>query len=211
MGAIKTILGIGYQTLSALGDRLTYRKDVDFSTWVSQSEAGFEDKRGNQYQPSSISTLRRALSRYTIRETDALIDIGCGKGKVMCVCARYPFRRIRGLELSPALAEIARRNIRTLGLRQCEVAVGDAACYTDYDDFTFFYMFNPFPEEVFRAAIRNIAASLARCPRKCVLLYMNPVHHAVVEAESPFRLRRTVKAAAVWFSCNCYEFDPDAP
>ena len=208
MSAVKNVIARLYQSLYAAADRLNYRSGVDFSSWVSQEEAGFDVRRGNQYQPSSIPSLKKALSLYRIRETDALIDIGCGKGKVMCVCAKYPFREIRGLELSPSLAQIARRNFAMLGLERCAVIVGDAMSFEDYDPYTFFYMFNPFPEEVFRAALRNMAASMRRAPRKCVLIYMNPVYHRIVEEETPFRLRHTVKALTEWFSCHCYEYDP---
>ena len=208
MSGIKHLIGEAYQRFYGIGDRLFY-KGCDFSTWVTTDEAGFDSKRGNQYQPSDIGSLRRALSQYRIQSDDVLMDIGCGKGKVMSVCARYPFRRVRGLELSPALAEIAEKNFARLGLDKCSVTVGDAVSFTDYDDCSYLFLFNPFPEAVFQKALENIAESLRRCPRRCVLIYMNPVYHEMLLAQTPFRLRHTVKAITFWFSCNCYEYDPD--
>ena len=206
---IKHLISRAYQLVYIFGDHLTYRSSVDFSTWVSQEEAGFDEKRGNQYQPSDIRSLKKALSLYRIQDSDALIDIGCGKGKVMCVCAKYPFQAVHGLELSPALAETAQRNFSIFGLEKCRVIVGDAVQFTDYDEYTFFYMFNPFPENVFRAALQNIMQSLERVPRKCVLIYMNPVYHNMIEEMTPFHLAHTVNAITFWFSCKCYEYDPE--
>ena len=204
---IKHVLGWFYQRFYVIVDCLAY-KGCDFSKWVSQEEAGFTPAQGVQYQPSSSRSLKKALSLYKIRNEDILMDIGCGKGKVMCICSRYPFRKILGLELSPDLAAVARRNFKTLGLDRCEVIVGDAAVFTDYDECTFLYMFNPVPEEVFRSLLANVTESLLRRPRKCVLIYMNPLYHDMIEKESPFRLRHTVKAAIGWFSCKCYENTP---
>src|SRR5262249_8155270 len=41
------------------------------------------------------------------------IDFGCGKGRAILLAAEYPFTRIIGVELVPALAQIAERNIQT--------------------------------------------------------------------------------------------------
>jgi SAM-dependent methyltransferase len=42
----------------------------------------------------------------------ALLDLGCGKGRVLLLASDYPFRHITGIELHPGLADVARRNLR---------------------------------------------------------------------------------------------------
>ncbi len=51
-------------------------------------------------------------------EDFALVDIGCGKGRVLMLAAEYPFREIVGVELDPGLARVARKNLRRFGRRR---------------------------------------------------------------------------------------------
>jgi len=53
----------------------------------------------------SLANTPYSASDYT------LIDIGCGKGRVVMLASDYPFRRVVGVELSPALAAIAQQNL----------------------------------------------------------------------------------------------------
>ena len=50
------------------------------------------------------------LSQHAVEAT-AFLDIGAGKGRAMLLASQYPFRRIVGVELHPALAAAARSNI----------------------------------------------------------------------------------------------------
>ena len=45
-------------------------------------------------------------------EDYTLVDIGCGKGRVLMLASEYAFREIVGVELDPRLAGVARRNLR---------------------------------------------------------------------------------------------------
>ena len=48
---------------------------------------------------------------YTVSDY-TLVDIGCGKGRVLMLASPYQFREILGVELNPHLARIARKNLR---------------------------------------------------------------------------------------------------
>ncbi len=63
----------------------------------------------NLYIGSQPSIMRRALSALGPVERYDFLDLGCGKGRALIVAAEFPFRAITGVELSPALAAIARR------------------------------------------------------------------------------------------------------
>ena len=45
------------------------------------------------------------ISRYTF------VDVGAGKGRAMLVASELPFRQVIGIELNPAMAAIAQRNL----------------------------------------------------------------------------------------------------
>jgi len=55
-----------------------------------------------------------AATGYAV-EDYTLVDIGCGKGRVLMLGTEYGFREIVGVELDPGLARVARRNLRTFG------------------------------------------------------------------------------------------------
>ena len=92
----------------------------------------------------------------------------------MATLARYPFRRVDGVEISPALVDVARRNLAKLGLRQCHVFLGDATTFHDLDDYSVVFLFHPFSEVVFEEVLSNLCASLGRRPRRLRIVYSNP-------------------------------------
>lgn len=192
-----------WQGTARRNDRL-FREGADFSGWMSQEEAGFSESRGNKYQPST-DALARVLKQFPITEEDAILDIGCGKGKAMYLMSRFPFGRIRGYDLSEELVRIANRNFEKLGLSGCRAVQGDAMTYRDYDGFNYFYIYNSFPQEVFEVMAGHLVDSLERKPRTCRLIYLHPVCHGYLVNHTPFRLICKKKSLISWFDYYCYE------
>lgn len=197
-----------WQVGSMLGDRL-FRKGCDFGAWVDQSEAEFTAEQGNKYQPCN-GALNSVLRGCDVRPEDRVLDIGSGKGRAMSIMCRYPFAEVAGIDLSPMLVEIANENFARLGLKHCHAVSADAAVFTDYDRFTYFYLFNSLPEAVFQKAMTNLCASLARRPRPCKLIYLNPVYHDFLLQSTPFTHLRTHPSWSSWFEYRVYEYQPKA-
>jgi precorrin-6B methylase 2 len=68
--------------------------------------------------------------------TDALLDMGCGAGRAICVAAQYPFSRVIGIDIDEGLCAVAERNARRLrryAVRP-EVVRADATIYHVPDD-----------------------------------------------------------------------------
>lgn len=93
----------------------------------------------------------------------------------MLTLAKYPFRRVDGVEIAPNLARIATQNLKRLRIAKAEVFCRDAAEFDDLDSYNFFYMYNPFPAAVMRRVVENMRASIERSPRKVIVIYKNPV------------------------------------
>ena len=70
-----------------------------------------------------------------------------------------------------------RRNFICLHVpsNRVRIFVSDAAAFTALDDYTHFYLYNPFPSAVVRAVIANIYASLERRARDITVIYYNAV------------------------------------
>jgi len=149
-------------------------------------ELHLPEDRCHYYANSGGVHLEKVLRALKITPQDAIVDFGSGKGGALITMARYPFARIMGVEISPELIEIARENLHKLGIGNVAMVACDATDFTDLDAYNHFYFFSPFPGNVMSAVIRNIGDSLARSPRKAVIIYFNPEYHEAVVTNSPF-------------------------
>lgn len=125
---------------------------------------------------------RPGLRTLPISESDMALDIGCGKGAALLTMARYPFSRVDGVDISKELLEIARENLRRMRVRGSVLFHSDAAAFDGYDRYTFYYLYNPFPQAVMAQTMVRISESLKRRPRKVTLVYTNPKERAVIES-----------------------------
>ncbi len=153
---------------------------------VYLDELNLPEERCHYYANSGGPHLDRVLKAMKITSRDGVVDFGSGKGGALITLSRYPFVRIAGVEISPRLAAIARENLTKLNINNVTVRVGDAAAFTDLDDYNYFYFFNPFPAAVMSAVVENICASLTRRPRKASIIYFNPEFHDAVVTGTSF-------------------------
>src|SRR5208283_4671834 len=92
----------------------------------------------------------------------------------------YAFRRIVGVELLPALEQIAQENLRgyVSESQKCfalESLCADATTFPLPDVALVLYLFNPFPESGLRRVIASLEHSLRANPRPVYVLYPNPL------------------------------------
>jgi SAM-dependent methyltransferase len=143
------------------------------------------------YAPSPWHVLPRALRYLGVSDRDTFVEFGCGKGRVVHQAAKRPFRRVIGVEISPALAEIARANLAARAhrhrCRDVKIVVADAREFLVPDDLTIGYFWHPFRGETFDGVLRGIVDSIDRHPRRVRLIYLGP-HGAEVLATGRFRL-----------------------
>jgi SAM-dependent methyltransferase len=138
-----------------------------------------------QYEPSSLPKIERALRRLPIRHGDyCFVDIGAGKGLASLIAARYPFRRVVGVEVSASLCRIAESNLKLYAGREnlrapVEFLNLNALDYRFSDDPQVVYMYNPFDETVLARFVANL---LARPARSDFVAYVNPVHKGPLES-----------------------------
>jgi SAM-dependent methyltransferase len=152
----------------------------------AQTEAfqrqGAEDYRAH-YQGASYLYLERIAQLVTRDDPHPLVfyDIGCGKGRALCVMARHPLAKVVGVERQQQLCEAARRNAERLRGRVApiEIVCADAAD-VDCSDGHVFFFFNPFGVPTFRAVLRSIERSLVITRRRVTVIYYNAVHEAVL-------------------------------
>lgn len=136
------------------------------------------------YEPLNYHNIRRMLRLLDLRCDDVLYDVGCGKGRILCVAARKRLKRVVGVELFDELCETARANARRMRGRNTPIDVicGDAT-HMDYADGTVFVFYNPFGEATMSAVMNNLRESFHRHPRNIRIGYYMPVCENVLDKE----------------------------
>jgi SAM-dependent methyltransferase len=144
------------------------------------------------YETTSEAAIRAPLDALALDfSAFTFVDLGCGKGKPLMVAASYPFRRLVGVDISPACIAVARRNVARFGPRKIDPSRVSLLAM-DVEEFAFpeeplvVYLFNPFPGAVLERVVANLETSLTECPRPVALVYVNPHALAAVARSALF-------------------------
>jgi Methyltransferase domain len=184
-GTSRRIMTLGLRALLKIEEDLT---DIYYRRRGLQTASPIPDLYGTGAELSGYEGIPWRLLRVLFRSCpvgpdDVLIDYGSGKGRsVIWTASNYRLRRVMGVELDRELHDIAEANLaRWSGGLLCdkvEFICADATELDVPDDVTIVYLFSPFTGSVFEKLLGRIQESLARNPRKLVILYGHPVMHA---------------------------------
>ena len=160
------------------------------------------DPHVSPYVGCQPSCLRAALS-FLGDDVDGatFVDLGCGKGRAMLVASEYPFHAIVGVEMSPGLCEVARRNLAAVRARgslpkTLSVTCGDAIGFQYPPGALVIFFYQSFGLPVLRRALDAIEAIDAH--EHLYFVYENPVHGEELDRRQTFErwFARTVPADA---------------
>jgi SAM-dependent methyltransferase len=185
---------------------------LDFSQ-SSLDDLGLSAERSVFYDDSGGPDLATILKRTSIPPGSIALDYGSGKGGALITLARFPFDQVIGVEISPALIDVAVENLRRARVEKARVINCDAAAFQELDRVTHIYMYHPFRGEVIDAVLSNVQASLARAARRLTLIYKNPVYHDAITHSGIFRLQRELhvgRPESPWGLYHLYVHDPNA-
>lgn len=170
-----------------------FKHGTDTCSWVTLDRLSITSEnriRGVRYEPARVIPLRILLRRVLplLPPGSALVDLGCGKGRILLIAAECGFRHARGVEFAPELCEIARMNCfrykQSTGIAtEFQVMESDVVDYPIANNENLFMLFNPFDEVVLQRVLVNIRASLGRHPRTIMIcFYHTPYSDTVMEA-----------------------------
>ena len=149
--------------------------------------SGYSSKHNDNVEcnPTSYRLLRKIFRYLDIKQSDneVFVDYGCGKGRVVCFAAQYPFKSVNGVEISPIWSNIAETNVKNLRAKICtevKISTQDAIGY-DCSQGTVYYFFNPFGENTFREVLQRIKQSLNNHQRTVRIVYFNAVQKSVLD------------------------------
>ena len=130
-----------------------YSRGLDFLEVISVEDLNLNHKVVHKGSPSGNKYLKNVFQGIEITKNESILDIGCAKGSALKVMLSYPFKKIDGLELSPELVKIAKRNFQKLKINKVEIFNENATDFMDYNNYNYFYLYNPFPEKIFKKGL----------------------------------------------------------
>jgi len=165
--------------------------DYDWEHRVNTTSAavGWRDRLlgvfHSPYQPTQAALFHEMIGAVSAQagfdfQDFTFVDLGSGKGRTLLMASDYPFRRVVGVELLPALHHVAVDNLNKYHSESQKCFVLESI-FADATEFVFpnepilLFLFNPFPEAGLRRVIANLQQSLREHPRKVYLLYHNPL------------------------------------
>jgi SAM-dependent methyltransferase len=133
------------------------------------------------YQGASYYLLEKIFQELNrLHAPRDIIDMGCGKGRVLVVAAYHGFTDITGVDFAEDLCKEAVINCgiitKKFPLARWNVLHENAFNYRFKNNDHVFFFFNPFKELVMNQVIKNILLSLNAYPRIIFIVYMNPQH-----------------------------------
>jgi SAM-dependent methyltransferase len=157
-----------YQISTTGADELKKLKQQDIDT-----------SHATMYMPVSYELIEAALREIPGKNKRHFFDIGCGKGRAMCVAAHHGFTKVSGVDFSRSFCEAAEKNLlrvkQQLPATDYFITVEDAAVTIIPQDVDCIFLFNPFDETVMKKVVHNIKLSLDKTPRALNIIYANPL------------------------------------
>ncbi|MDP4261841.1 MAG: methyltransferase domain-containing protein [Bacteroidota bacterium] len=137
--------------------------------------------KSSPYEAVNYFLLEKLLAAFRrLSPNTSIVDLGCGKGRVMVVAAYFGFTRITGIDFAKELCEEALSNMKKTqavipGI-SWNVIHANVLDYSISPEDTVFFMFNPFVEETLVAFLDQLEESRKRFQRKIYFLYASPEH-----------------------------------
>jgi SAM-dependent methyltransferase len=143
-------------------------------------------------------------------KNNAILDAGCGRGRVMAMAAYYGFNKIYGIDVSPALCLEAIKNMDFITplypSKSFTVICTDARNMKISPDICIIFMFNPFTATIMKPFIESVMESIQQRPRKITILYANPECKEIL-IEKGFKQTST-KQKLTWLQGSVFVFEP---
>lgn len=131
-----------------------------------------------EYRPTSYPLIFRILDFLQLTPSDVVVDLGCGKGRVVCCAARYRVAEVIGVDDLSIFTDRAEANAAVMRGRRSKVSIVKCkAEHFDYARGTVLYLNNPFGPETLNAVLKRLELARKTSRR---LAYFNPVHEAIL-------------------------------
>ena len=150
-------------------------RGTDTGTWVPISDYSESEKKAGAHHYDAVYTgiTKRIFRGFLEREgkealNRKIIDLGCGKGKILLIAGEFGFTNLNGVEIREDLVEIAQSNLAKRRL-EAKIFAGDVRKYSGIEPGSIIFAYNPFECELMKK-IQTIASQ----SEGTTFIYINP-------------------------------------
>lgn len=134
-----------------------------------------------EYMPVNYALLEDLLSHLPQEAKDGIfLDIGCGKGRALCVAAANGFNRVAGVDIAKELISAAKSNLQSIQNQfkttESSLHWADVVDYDIPNDVTCVFLFNPFEQNIVESVVRKLLESRRKSNTLLYVLYASPQH-----------------------------------
>jgi len=169
-----------------LDNRFDRRYGTDTTQYLHRSDFDLDAEvadHARNYGASPDRTFLRFLRQQQLDYSDyTFIDLGCGKGRTLLLASQFPFKKIVGVEVEPAIHATCLRNIAIrfadskVSQRPVEALCMSAGDYDFPDGNILLYLFNPFDEYIMRQVAQKLRRAVESTSRFIRIVYFHPNH-----------------------------------
>lgn len=133
------------------------------------------DEYHHPYEPTPYTVLERLVTSGLITQADAVLDYGCGKGRVGFFLSYRTKAKTIGIEYDDRILDIALENQKsTISRVKPDFVLTRAEEYEVPPHVNRCYFFNPFSVEILRKVMARIIESHYEHPRELFLFFYYP-------------------------------------
>ncbi len=155
-------------------------KGLDFS--LRCKSIGITHTGNHGYALTSKKALKNILLNIPY-SGKTFLDIGSGKGGVICFAYELGCIKSEGLECENFLHNIAKKNIQILNYKSSVISTNiDARLFNRYSEYDIYFMFNPFDDNIYAQVIDAIVKQVLNAPCKTREKYLICYGHANLDA-----------------------------
>jgi SAM-dependent methyltransferase len=152
------------------------------------------------YEPTPYSALEKLFEMYKLKNTDRIVDFGCGKGRLNFYINYLFDATVIGIEMNETFYReaIENRNRFLKKAKHSKDNIHFHCCLAEEYEIdprdNRFYFFNPFTIQIFRNVINNILLSNEHSEREIelVLYYVSEDYIYFLENHTTFELKEEV-------------------
>jgi SAM-dependent methyltransferase len=150
-------------------------------------QRGIDTTHATIYMPVSYDLIEKIFSIIPDTQRNHFLDIGCGKGRALCVAAHHGYPKLTGIDFSKELCTAAEKNLdrtkQKYGSLQFDIVHNDAFYFDIPADVDCIFLFNPFDEVIMSGVTGRILESIHKYPRKLFIAYANPLYKSLLTDE----------------------------
>jgi len=123
---------------------------------------------------------RQIIANYNLKGLD-LLDVGCGEGSAMKMFMKLGITHITGIDIKSDAINICRKNFEGIE-KNISIIEDNVLNLLETKSFGIYYLYNPFPEQVFKFFLQKITKSTT----DFYLFYVNAVCEDLVVSTNKF-------------------------